>query len=127
MGLLYLHFIIMVGHFTVFCLGLVASVGHWYKCQAKLSFHAFYIYLFISGYLVELKSELWLQGKIWLRTVPSGQLYLGVVSKTNFFYLFICCVVGYEASLRTTTSTALGLFLFIYYVFRSNLNINLII
>ena len=91
MGLLYLHFIIMVGHFTVFCLGLVASVGHWYKCQAKLSFHAFYIYLIISGYLVELKSALWLQGKIWVRTVPSGQLYLGVVGKTNFFYLFMLC------------------------------------
>ena len=61
-----------------------------------------------------------------MRRVPSGQLYLGVVGKTNFFYL-LCCVVGYEASLRTTTSTALGLFLFIYYVFRSNLNINLFI
>ena len=78
MSLLYLHFIIMVGHFTVFCLGLLllASVGHSISVRQNCHSMLSTFYLIISGYLVELKSALWLQGKIWVRRVPSGQLYL---------------------------------------------------
>ena len=91
----------------------------------------------VSPCFLHLLNHKWVLSGIKICVVVAGEdlgedgskrsIVPGSRGKTNFFYIFICCVVGYEASLRTTTSTALGLFLFIYYVCRSNLNISVII